>query len=478
MLLLALESLSLDPRRLVGSAGTLAAKGATISPKTSRTARGITLGFGAAHPTLQHLEHPPMQLPFMQWKQDWGQPGALRADALAGLTGAVVVLPQGVAFATLAGVPPQYGLYAALLPCVVAALFGSSRLMVTGPANAISLTTMALLAPLAAVGSAPYVSLVLTLAFLVGAMQLLLGLARVGRWVEQVPHSVVVGFTAGAAVLIAASQLGTALGLNLPRGLSVAATLQAIAARWQELNPAALLASALTVALAVLGRPLSRWVPAMLVAVVGGSLAAWGIAQALPQWPVLATVPPLPGAWPPLSAPDLRLETVRSLFGATLVMTLLALTEASAIARAMARRRGDVLDGNQEFIGQGLANIVGSFFSAMPTSGSFNRSGVNAEAGARTPLAAVFASLFLLLILVFVAPLAKWLPLAVIAGLLFVVAWGLFDVREMRRLWREHPAERAGLVVTLVATVTLSLEWAILLGLTASLLARRFSATR
>ena len=184
-------------------------------------------------------------MPFMRWRNDWRQPGALRADALAGLTGAVVVLPQGVAFATLAGMPPQYGLYAAMLPCVVAALFGASRLMVTGPANAISLTTMALLAPLAAVGSPEYVKLVLTLALLVGVMQLLLGLARVGAWVEKVPHSVVVGFTAGAAVLIAASQLGTALGIALPRGQSVWTTVQAVFTRWHEINPAALIVSVL-----------------------------------------------------------------------------------------------------------------------------------------------------------------------------------------------------------------------------------------
>jgi sulfate permease, SulP family len=417
-------------------------------------------------------------LPVMRYRDEWRQPGALRADALAGLTGAVVVLPQGVAFATLAGLPAQYGLYAAMLPCVVAALFGSSRLMVTGPANAISLTTVALVAPLAAVGSPAYVQLVLTLALLVGVMQVLFGLARVGALVDKVPHSVVVGFTAGAAVLIAASQLGTALGLALPRGQSVLANVQAVFTRWHEINPAALIATALTVLLAILARPLSRWVPAMLTAVVGGAIGAWLIAQAMPQWPALAVVPPLPGAFPALSWPDLSIDTVRSLFGATLVMTLLALTEASAIARAMARRRGDALDGNQEFIGQGLANIVGSLFSAMPTSGSFNRSGVNAEAGARTPLSAVFASVFLVVILVFVGPLAKWLPLAVVSALLFVVAWGLFDTREMRRIWREEPMERAGLVVTLIATVALSLEWAILLGLTTSLLAQRFSRAR
>ncbi len=414
-------------------------------------------------------------MPFMRWRDEWRQPGALRADALAGLTGAVVVLPQGVAFATLAGLPPQYGLYAAMLPCIVAALFGASRLMVTGPANAISLTTVALVAPLAAVGSADYIGLVLTLTLLVGVMQLLLGLARVGALVDKVPHSVVVGFTAGAAVLIAASQLGTALGIDLPRGRSVFANVQAVFARWHEINPAALIVSLMTVALAIVARPLSRWVPAMLVAVVGGSVGAWVVAQVMPQWPALAVVPPLPGAMPQLSLPDLRIDTVRSLFGATLVMTLLALTEAGAIARAMARRHGDALDGNQEFIGQGLANIVGSFFSSMPSSGSFNRSGVNAEAGARTPLSAVFASVFLVVILVFVSPLAKWLPLAVVSALLFVVAWGLFDTREMRRIWRDEPVERAGLVVTLVATVTLSLEWAILLGLTTSLLAQRFS---
>ena len=416
-------------------------------------------------------------MPVMRWRDEWRQPGALRADALAGLTGAVVVLPQGVAFATLAGVPPQYGLYAAMLPCVVAALFGSSRLMVTGPANAISLTTMALVAPLAAVGSPEYVKLVLALTLLVGVMQLLLGLARVGALVDKVPHSVVVGFTAGAALLIVASQLGTVLGLSLPRGQSALATVQAVFARWHDINPAALAVSVLTVLLAIVARPLSRWVPAMLVAVVGGAVGAWLIAQAVPQWAALATVPPLSSAVPSLSWPDVRIDTVRSLFGATLVMTLLALTEASAIARAMARRHGDTLDGNQEFIGQGLANIVGSFFSAMPTSGSFNRSGVNAEAGARTPLSAVFASLFLVVILLFVSPLATWLPLAVVSALLFVVAWGLFDTREMRRIWRDEPVQRAGLLVTLIATVTLSLEWAILLGLTASLLAQRFSRT-
>lgn len=414
-----------------------------------------------------------MQWPFMRWLPEWRMPGTVRADLLAGLTGAVVVLPQGVAFATLAGLPPQYGLYAAMAPCIVAALFGSSRLMVTGPANAISLTTMAVIAPLAAAGSPQYVGLVLTLSFLVGLMQVLLGLARVGDLVERVPHSVVVGFTGGAAVLIIINQLPAALGIALPRAPSAWHQLQALAPHLGQLQLPALLASALTVATALLARPLNRWVPAMLVALLVGALSAKLVAWLAPAWPRLSTVQALPGPLPPLSWPDLSVDTVRSLFGATLVMTLLALTEATVIAKAVARQYHDTLDGNREFIGQGLANLVGSFLSSMPASGSFNRSAVNTEAGARTPLAAISAALFLVIILGGVSPLATHLPLAVVAGLLFVVARGLFDLPEMRRLWRDEPLERVPLLVTLAGTLALSLEWAILLGITSALLVRR-----
>jgi sulfate permease, SulP family len=412
-------------------------------------------------------------LPFLRWRAQWAEPGTVRADLLAGLTGAIVVLPQGLAFATLAGMPPQYGLYAAMVPCLVAALFGSSRLMVTGPANAISLTTLALMAPLAAPGSAQYVGLVLTLTFLVGAVQIALGLANAGRLVDLVPHSVIVGFTAGAAVLIFGSQLGALFGVDLPRGASVADLIAELAHRITETSWHALAAGLSTMVVIRLWMPWNRWVPAMLVGVVAGAVIAWGLQTAWPPAVPLKAIPPLPGALPGFTVPDLSIDTVRQLFAATLVMTLLGLTEAVAIARAIAARDREPLDGSREFIGQGLANLAGSFFSSMPTSGSFNRSGVNVTSGARTPLAAASASIMLVALLLFVAPLAGHLPFAVIAGLLFVVAWGLIDHREMRRIWREEPAERIPLWVTWIATVTLSLEWAILLGLLASMVSRR-----
>lgn len=414
-----------------------------------------------------------MNWPFARWLPLWREPGVPRADLLAGLTGAIVVLPQALAFATLAGLPPQHGLYAAIVPCLLAALFGSSRLMVSGPANAISLMTLSLVAPLAVVGSAEYVGLVLSLSFLVGVLQILLGLARIGALVDKVPHSVIVGFTFGAALLIINSQLGAMLGIDLPRGGSVINNLQAAWARLNELQWPAPIATLCTVLAAVLWRPYAHWVSALLVAMVAGSLVAIGVQHAQPQWPVLVTVGALPSALPVLSWPSLSLDTVRSLFGPTLVLTLVALTEAVAVAKAVARRYGDTLDGNQEFIGQGVANVAGAFCSAMPASGSFNRSGVNAEAGARTPFAAASAAVILLVLLMFVAPLAQFLPMAVVGGLLLVVAFGLLDMHELARIWREQPLERVPLWVTLIATVTLSLEWAILLGITSALLVRR-----
>ena len=412
-------------------------------------------------------------LPFLVWAPRWREAGTVRADLLAGLTGAIVVLPQGLAFATLAGMPPQYGLYAAMVPCLIAALFGSSRLMVTGPANAISLTTIALVAPLATPGSPQYVSLVLTLAFLVGATQVVLGLARAGRLVDYVPHSVIVGFTAGAAVLIANSQLGTFFGIDLRQGDSIFSHLHALWLRRGEIQWVAVASGAATVAAIRLWMPLTRWVPAMLVGVVAGALVAAALQYVWSPAVPLRSVPALPGALPALSMPDLSVETVRKLFAATLVMTLLGLTEAVAIARAMAARDREPFDGSREFVGQGLANLAGSFFSAFPTSGSFNRTGVNVVSGARTPLAAASAALFLVGLLLFVGPLARHLPFAVIAGLLFMVAWGLIDRQEIARIWREEPVSRAPLFVTFAATVTLSLEWAILIGLLVALLARR-----
>lgn len=415
------------------------------------------------------------QLPFSKWLPEYKNPGIIRADVLAGLTGAIVVMPQGIAFALLAGMPPQYGLYAAMVPCLIAALFGSSRLMVTGPANAISLTTMALIAPLALPESNTYVTYVLTLSFLVGIIQLVLGFSKAGQWVEKVPHSVIVGFTVGAAILIINSQLGTLLGISIPKGKSVIETMSAVmtASLSHQLEIYTLALVLFTLVAIRLWRPLNRFVPAMLVAVIMGSIAAALLEAFLPDTVIFKRVQEIPGAFPPISSPDLSGETLQKLFSAALIMTLLASTEAMAIARAIALKTKDQFNANQEFIGQGLANVCGSFFSAYPASGSFNRSGVNLASGAKTPLSAICAAVFLLVLLAFVSPLAKHIPYVVIAALLLVVAWNLIDIKQIRHEIHMGVQEWIPMLVTGIATITIPLEWAILGGILTSVVVKR-----
>jgi SulP family sulfate permease len=418
--------------------------------------------------------------PFLQWLPEYKKPGVIRADVLAGLTGAIVVLPQGIAFALLAGMPPHYGLYAAMVPCLIAALFGSSRLMVTGPANAISLTTMALIAPLALPESPQYVVFVLTLSFLVGVIQLTLGFSGIGKWVEKVPHSVIVGFTAGAAVLIINSQAGTLLGMNIPRGMDVIDTLKALSTlaingdmQWQSIALVMI-----TLGIIRLWSPLNKYVPSMLIAVIIGAIAAILIELAFPEMSPFKRVSSIPGAFPPISLPDLSLPTLQKLFAATLIMTLLASTEAMAIARAIALKSKDTFNANQEFIGQGLANVSGSFFSAYPSSGSFNRTGVNLAAGAKTPLSAICAAFFLIIILAFVSPLAKHIPYVVIASLLLLVAWKLIDVKQIRHEIKAGKSAWVPMLITAIGTVTIALEWAILLGIFSSVVIHKMLELR
>jgi SulP family sulfate permease len=409
--------------------------------------------------------------PFLHWLRRIDGP-SLRADSLAGLIGAIVVLPQGVAFATLAGLPPEYGLYAAMVPAAVAALWGSSWHLVSGPTNAISLVVLASLSPLAEPGTEPYIGLALTLTFMVGAMQLAMGLARLGTLVNFISHTVVVGFTAGAALLIMASQLKNAFGLALPRGLSFFQTLHQFALHLGETKPLVVLVAALTLVSGILARRFLPKLPYMIVAMIAGILAALALNLELGGAAAtgITTIGALPGALPSFSAPLFQLDTLKHLMAAAAAVTVLGLTEAVSIARSVATKSGQRIDGNQEFIGQGLSNLVGSFFSAYPASGSFNRSGVNYEAGARTPLAAVFGALFLVAVLFLVAPLAAYLPHAAMAGVLFLVAWGLIDFHHIANIVRASRSETAVLAVSFGATLVTHLEFAILFGIALSLL--------
>ncbi len=391
----------------------------------------------------------------------------LRIDAMAGFTGALVALPQGVAFATIAGMPPEYGLYAGMVPAIIAALFGSSWHLVSGPTTAASIVLFSVLSPHAEPGSADYVRLALTLTFMVGAIQIVMGLAKLGTLVNFISHSVVTGFTAGAAILIATNQVKHFTGQAIPRGASFADTWTHAFTRMDEIDVAIVATGLLTL---LLGIAVKRWLPklpymivAMLGGTIGGALIAAWLGADLP------TVGALPASLPPLSMPAIDAESIRVVASGVIAVTLLALTEAVSIARALAARSGQHVDGNQEFVGQGLSNLAGAFFSGYVATGSFNRSGVNYAAGAKTPVAAMLAGVFLLVLVLFVAPWAQYLPNAAMAGILFLVAWGLIDFDEIIHTIRSSRQETAIMAATFAATLFLTLEEAIIIGVLASL---------
>ncbi len=407
--------------------------------------------------------------PFLKW---WPRVNGktFRCDLTAGLTGAVVALPQGVAFATIAGMPAEYGLYAGMIPAIVAALFGSSWHLVSGPTTAASIVIFSVLSQHAAPGSAEYVQLALTLTIMVGIIQLSMGLIRFGTLVNFISHSVVTGFTAGAAILIATSQLKHFFGLSLSRGGHFHETIYAVFAQWHDINPYVTGIGLVTMISGLLIKRFSPKFPSMIVSMLVGSLSAFFLSRIIgAEVTHIASVGALPSSLPPLSAPHPTLDTIKMLAPAALATTLFALTEAISIARALADKSGQDLDANQEFIGQGLSNIVGSFFSGYVATGSFNRSGLNYQAGAKTPLAAIFAGGFLIVVVVLVAPLAQYLPNAAMAGILFLVAWGLIDFHHIRKILRASRYESLIMGTTFFSTLFLELEFAIFLGVMLSM---------
>lgn len=404
-------------------------------------------------------------LPFLKWKNTITR-ASLQSDVVAGFIGAVIVLPQGVAFATIAGLPPEYGLYSAIVPAIIAALWGSSRHLISGPTTAISLVVFASISPLANVGTAEYVKLTLTLTFVVGLIQLVMGWMKIGKLLNFISHTVIVGFTAGASILIMSSQIKNFFGISVPQGSSFYETIHIFILKFGSINNYVAMVGLTTLITGIIIKKFWPKFPYMIPAMLFGSLVGLFMNNKFGfDVTGIKTVGALPATLPPFSMPSFDLEVLKKIASPALAITMLALTEAIAISRAVALRSGQRIDGNQEVIGQGMSNLIGSFFSAYPASGSFNRSGLNYESGAKTPMASIFAAIFLGIIILFVATLAKFLPVAVMAGILFLVAWGLIDFHHIRHIAKSSKGEIGLLIVTFLSTLFLELEFAIFVGI-------------
>ncbi|MGZ8259951.1 MAG: SulP family inorganic anion transporter, partial [Caldimonas sp.] len=394
----------------------------------------------------------------------------VRTDVVAGLLGALLVLPQGIAFATLAGLPPEYGLATAVVPCIVAALFGSSWHVVSGPTNANSLALVATLAPLAAVGSPDYIALALAVTVLVGAMQFAIGALHIGTIANFISPAALRGYMGGAAALIAVYALPDLLGLPSPEAHRLGALAEHV---WTELDrvlPTALFVGVVTIVAAWLARRALPRAPHLLLALLLATVVAFAIDRWLPGGGQrIAVVGTIPQIWPRFALPVFDLRLLPDLIGIAFALMIVALGQSISIAKALAAKSGQHIDGNREFRGQGLSNLVGGMFSCYVSCGSLNRSLPNLEAGARTPLAAVFSALWLLALVALSTQLLALIPKPAIAAMLLLIAWSLFDWASWRQLWRFSREDFAVAAATFAATVSIRLEVAILLGTILSL---------
>ena len=391
---------------------------------------------------------------------------SIKADFIAGFTGAVIVLPQGIAFATIAGLPPEYGLYTAMVTPIIAALFGSSRHLVSGPTTAISIVVFTAVSHHAAVGTPEFVTMALTLTFLAGVYQLAFGITRLGVLVNFVSHTVVIGFTAGAAILIATSQMKFITGIYVPKGETFMHTWANLFQNIGGINLYILLVALTTLLTAIFTKKLMPKAPNLLAGMIVGSIVAFFLKDFTDS---ISLVGEIPAQLPPLSTPEFSLTTIKMLAPEAFAIALLGLIEAVSISRAVATKSNQKINADQEFIGQGLSNIVGSFFSSYAGSGSFTRTGVNYSAGAKTPISAIFAAIFLMIIVLLIAPLTAYLPIAAMGGVILLVAYKLIDFHHIYEILSFSKTETSILLTTFFATLFLELEFAIYIGVLLSL---------
>lgn len=389
-------------------------------------------------------------------------PADFRPDLIAGLTVGVVILPQVIAFALIAELPPAMGLYTAIIGGIVGGLWGSCKQIQTGPANTISLLILSILLPIAAPGTPNFLAAAGMMAVMVGLFQLTMGLARLGMLVNFVSHSVVVGFSSGAGVLIAINEFRHLLGLQF-QSSNVIDTIYNIFIHLLKPHWPTMLLGIGAIILLVLLRKLYPKLPGSLISMSIASLIVFFLS--LDQAGV-SVIGQLPTGLPPLAdLPLFDLNFIARLSTGALAVGAISLVQTSAVGRSIAAQTSQRLDNNQEFVGQGLANIACGLFSGYSCAGSFSSSAVNFKAGSRTPLSSIVASTFILIAIFTLAPMAAFLPRAAVAGALTVTAYNMIDRAEITRILRGAPGDALIMVVTFLGTLFLHIEFAVLLGI-------------
>jgi sulfate permease, SulP family len=419
-------------------------------------------------------------LPILEWGRTYGR-ASLGKDLIAGVIVTIMLVPQGLAYALLAGLPPEVGLYASILPLVAYAVFGTSRTLAVGPVAVVSLMTATALGAVAAPGSAEYVAAALALAAMSGLVLLAMGFLRLGVLANYLSHPVVAGFIAAAALLIALGQTRHVLGIG-GSGETLPQMLSALAANIGETSLPTLALGVSAIAFLIwfrkglkpvligIGVPpavaeiVVKTAPVLVVLAATATVAAFDLAQR-----GVAVVGTIPVGLPPLTMPALDLELWSALLLPAVLISIIGYVESVSVAQTLAARRRQRIDPDQELIGIGAANVASAFSSGYPVTGGFARSVVNFDAGAETPAAGAFAALGIAVAILTLTPLLYFLPLAVLSATIIVAVMGLIDFHAPRDVWRYSKSDFTAMAATIGATLLLGVELGVITGVVISI---------
>lgn len=407
-------------------------------------------------------------VPFLEWIGELKNPAILKADILAGITVALVLIPQSMAYAQLAGLPPHYGLYASFLIPIIAAIYGSSRQLQNGPVAIISLMTAAALAPL---GLSPEQTIMYAalLALMAGTMQIVLGFLRLGVLVDFLSHPVVIGFTNAAALVIASMQLGNMFGITIDRGNHLHETLWNLAVAIPEkTHVTTLFMGIFALILLVAFKKFTPKLPGILFTVLITTLVAWFTGYADKGGAVVGHVP---AGLPNFVWPEFDSAHIRDLMLPAGMIAFLSFVEAFSIAKAVASKTRQRLSADQEMVGKGLANIVAGVMQGYPVSGSFSRTAVAFDAGAKTGFTAVVSGIIVGITLLFLTPLMYHLPIATLAAVIIVAVAGLFQIAPLVHAWKVIPHDTIVALIVFNSTIYFAphLEKGVYIGIAISL---------
>ena len=422
-------------------------------------------------------------LPFLDWLVHYRREDVV-GDLLAGTIVAIMLVPQGMAYAMLAGLPPEVGLYASILPLIIYGLLGTSRTLAVGPVAIVSLLVASGVAPLADAGSAKYLQLALTLALLVGIIQFIMGVVRAGFLVNFLSHPVVSGFTSAAAIVIGFSQLKHLIGVNIPRTEYFYEQVLYAAEHLLDSNVYTLLIGLSGIAILLYfqrrlskhlektGLPKSVIVPVSksgpLVVVLLGTVSV--VAFSLFDWAGVKIVGDVPAGLPPITLPVFDFNVWQLLLPTALAISFVGFMESISVAKSLASKRRQKVDADQELVALGAANFGATFTGGYPVTGGFSRSSVNFASGANTGLASIITAGLVAVTVIFLTPLFYYLPNAVLAAIIMVAVFGLIDVKTFKHVWQYNKADAASLIITFLAVLAVGVETGILVGVATALL--------